>query len=273
MRLLLACALAGCSFSPPGASEDATVTGDWKLVTSGWDHTCAIRTDDSLWCWGDNSSGQVGIASESPEIVVPTRVGDRTWTAVTAGEGHTCAIATDGAAWCWGLGTSGQLGVMMPPENGTQREPIAVEGSWKAIAAGFTHTCAISATDQLWCWGANGSGEAGDTQAASPIPRMVSPAGWLAVTTGTSTTCGIKSDQSLWCTGSNVYGVLGDGTNTSRAAFAQVDGKWSQVSTRVTHACGVRSDGKLRCWGANAAGQLGDGTITAQYTPRAVGGD
>lgn len=84
----------------------------WTSVSAGRSHVCAIAADSLLWCWGDNSSGQVGnqdvVSAETPTQVV---VSGRTWAMVAAGTAHTCAVAVDGTLWCWGENTSGQLGI------------------------------------------------------------------------------------------------------------------------------------------------------------------
>ena len=75
---------------------------DWVRVTAGWTHTCGVRTDRSLWCWGNNGNGQLGLG-DATERLVPTRVGAGTdWARVSSGTAHTCATRTDRSLWCWG---------------------------------------------------------------------------------------------------------------------------------------------------------------------------
>jgi alpha-tubulin suppressor-like RCC1 family protein len=84
--------------------------GSWSVVSTGVAHSCAIRTDGSLWCWGDNTHGQ---ATEGPqrELLVAQRLaGEQSWSRVSAGTLFSCGIAEQGALWCWGANTSGQLG-------------------------------------------------------------------------------------------------------------------------------------------------------------------
>jgi alpha-tubulin suppressor-like RCC1 family protein len=93
-------------------SDPVQVTGTtWKSVSAGQSHTCAVTVDGTLWCWGDNSEGQLGDGTEDSEST-PVAVGSgQTWTMVAAGISHTCALATGGSLWCWGDNSAGQLGI------------------------------------------------------------------------------------------------------------------------------------------------------------------
>ena len=97
-----------------------SIAGTWASVSAGTTHTCGIMTDGSLWCWGDNSSGQLGIASKvSQGTPAAVTVPGVTWARVTAGMVHTCAVGTDGSLWCWGKDADGELG------NGSSEDRLA----------------------------------------------------------------------------------------------------------------------------------------------------
>src|SRR4029079_9700588 len=82
----------------------------WASIAAGYDHTCATRSDGSLWCWGRNFYGQLGDGTTTDRSV-PNRVGlASNWASVAAGEAFTCATRTDGSIWCWGYNQLGQLG-------------------------------------------------------------------------------------------------------------------------------------------------------------------
>ena len=132
---------------------------------------CATTTDGSMWCWGDNTYGQLGVGDLAMRTV-PTRVGAATdWHSTAPSWDHTCAL--EGAAYqlsCWGRNLGGQLGVGDMVDRTT---PTAVSPgtSWVEVHGGSEYTCALRSDDTLWCWGLNTSGEVGvgDTvQRATP---------------------------------------------------------------------------------------------------------
>jgi alpha-tubulin suppressor-like RCC1 family protein len=146
----------------------AQVTGsDWTRVETGLYHTCATKSDKSLWCWGGNTAGQLG--NSSAPILAPGSQGgistplqvDGTWNSISAGQAHTCGVKSDLSLWCWGDNSSGQLG------DGTQTlesAPVAVTvlgQAWASVSAGSAHTCALAADSTLWCWGDNSDGQLG----------------------------------------------------------------------------------------------------------------
>ena len=94
-----------------GNSDPVQVTGAWSNISAGQEYTCGIMSDRSLWCWGDNSNGQLGNGSQtSASTPVATLVSGQAWASVAAGSAHTCALATDSTLWCWGDNSDGQLG-------------------------------------------------------------------------------------------------------------------------------------------------------------------
>jgi cysteine-rich repeat protein len=147
----------------------------WYSVTVGGglagEHTCAVKLDGSLWCWGANSLGQLGTGSTTASLT-PVRVGSATWTSVSAGIAYTCGVQGDGTLWCWGSNDNGQLG------DGTltnRLAPVRVPGQgWAQVAGRTSHTCGTRPDGSLWCWGNNADGEIGDGQTAlRPTPEQV----------------------------------------------------------------------------------------------------
>lgn len=148
----------------------------WLKVAAGWYHTCAINTDNKLYCWGKNDNGQLGDGTNCEgsyddncaDKYVPTKIGDDSWQKISAGGDHTCGIKSDGKLYCWGNNNSGQLG---DGTAGTSEDWYAANKSvptkigddtWIDISAGQDHTCGIKADSKLYCWGRNQSGELGD---------------------------------------------------------------------------------------------------------------
>ena len=139
------------------------------MVAAGYEHTCAILTDGSLWCWGDNDEGQLGLddAYGSPSYPTPQRVGSGTdWRAVSGGQGHSCGLraAADGGSgrtlWCWGRDSGGELGLGTgQPMQTRVPTQVGTAADWAQLDTGQDEGCAVRTDGTLWCWGVNISGE------------------------------------------------------------------------------------------------------------------
>ena len=161
------------------ATSASAVAGAPPLsgVSVGDTHACGVAADGVVWCWGGNSSGQLGDATTvSRADARPVQpISPMTFRAVSAGATHTCAIRTDGDTYCWGAGGLAQLGRGVPTVN-TSRPLVAVEADvqFSTISAGGDHTCGITGEGETWCWGANESGESGSGDfALVPAPRRI----------------------------------------------------------------------------------------------------
>ena len=152
---------------------------DASRVAAGGYHMMAVLPDGSLWAWGRNYAGQLGIewkdqASDQPSVRIPARVGqDNDWAAVAAGDHHSIALKRDGALWAWGYNAFGQLG------NGSADDahsPVLVKGGndWTAFAAGDYHAIALKRDGSIWTWGLNKRGQLGvGTTQNHPSPVRV----------------------------------------------------------------------------------------------------
>jgi alpha-tubulin suppressor-like RCC1 family protein len=195
-------------------------------ISAGKNHTCALFTSGTAFCWGNNDSGQVGNGtfsiSETPAPVSQPVA----FTSISAGRDHTCALAANGAAYCWGSNFLGQLG---NPNVGTSPTPVQVVGgqTFVAISSGGAHTCALTGAGAVFCWGSNadlqlgrGPFTGGDVPGTTPVQvgQGERPAGvtFTSVSAGATHTCGVGSDGAAYCWGSNIRGALG---NTLQAAF------------------------------------------------------
>ena len=248
--------------------------GDWTMVSAGDSSTCAIKTDGSLWCWGDNSFGQLGIGAGTLGVTAPKQVGDAMWSSVSIRHQTTCGIESNGTLWCWGLNTYGQVG------NGDDAAtkanvlaPVMVDSrSWNAVAVGFAHTCAIASDATLWCWGDNSNGALGTGDGVlHTTPAAVMPGTtWSALTTGAYHSCAIAADNTAWCWGQNYSGQAATGTYLVQPTPARVNAdSWTSLAAGGMHTCGVRSDHHLRCWGSNYDGQLASTTASSAPGPLA----
>lgn len=263
-----------CACPPGMAGDGRSCDSEWTAVSAGQYHACAIRVDRSLWCWGHNTSGQVGTGTTDPVYLRPAAAGSASdWTAVSAGGSFTCALNDTGRILCWGTNSLGQLG------DGTttgRANPTLVTGGvteWTALDVGATHACAIRQGGALSCWGSNNRGQVGDNTTENRTqPTPVGADAWIAVSAGSEFTCAVRADHTLWCWGLNTSRQLGDNTSvTSRATPAQeatLAADWASVSAGNGYACGVKQDGTRWCWGTNTLGQAGNGapstTVIAQ---------
>ncbi len=252
------------TFLPILSSGKAWANLLWKEVSAGEEHNCAVATEGSLWCWGLNSNGQLGQAT-NPAIgtlvqVLPATPKD--WKVVAAGQLHTCATRADTSLWCWGRNTEGQLGNNMPLDG--KIPPVNLGTGWSdAVAAGFNHTCAVKLDGTLWCWGKNATSQIGDgTTADHPTPFQVGmDTDWVTVTAGSGSTCATKNNDTVYCWGSNGFGQLGSGDFATKKIPTLLAGKaaWAVPALGFSHAAGLQKDGTLWGWGSGELGQNGTG--------------
>jgi alpha-tubulin suppressor-like RCC1 family protein len=239
--------------------------GPWKSVSTGFQHTCAINVEDSLFCWGRNGSAQTGTGSISERQGALHRVGAvGAWSQVSTGVYHTCGITKAANLYCWGNNDFGQVG------DGTAVSPwlslyrVGAAGVWSRVSAGNFHTCGITKAANLYCWGDNSDGQAGDGTITSPrfsLYRVGAAGVWSQVSGGGNHTCGITKAANLYCWGRNSSGQAGDGTVTSpRLTLYRVGaaGVWSGISAGGAHTCGITTAKNLYCWGDNSYSQIGD---------------
>ncbi len=256
-----------------------------SAVAAGGIHTLALKSDGTVWAWGSNQSGQVGVQEQfnffrTRPVQLPGLSG---FTAVAAGGAHSLALKSDGTVWAWGSNTSGQVG------NGTFTqavyEPVQVAGlsNVKAIAAGPTYSLAVKTDGTVWGWGANamgtppsGGGGVLGSQSMSSTGTPVQIAGLsnvAAVAAGGYHVVALKGDGTLVAWGDNQYGQRGDGGGASGSTPRAVSGlsNVAAVAVGLEHALALKSDGTVWAWGRNFSGAVGDGTTTNRSTPVQVG--
>ena len=249
---------------------------NWKQVSGGANHTAAIKTDGTLWAWGRNLEGQLGLNDTAQRLTpVTTFLGGTNWKQVACGGNHTTAIKTDGTLWSWGSNSSGQLGVnfTLPFNVFTPVTTFAGGTNWKQVAGGPTHTASIKTDGTLWAWGSNAQGQLGDntvTTRSIPVTTFAGGTNWKQVSGGGNHTIAIKTDGTLWTWGLNNNGQIGDNTTTNRSTpvttFAGGT-NWKQVSGGGNHTTAIKTDGTLRAWGRNDFGHLGVNDLTHRSTP------
>ncbi len=189
-----------------GDGQTETPGGSFSSVSAGYDHTCALRADGTVECWGVNEYGQATAPGGS-------------FSAVSAGRWHSCGLRTDSTIECWGADDDGQA--------------TAPAGSFSAVSAGNRHSCGLRTDSTIECWGGDWDG------------RATAPEGsFSAVSAGHWHSCGLRTDSTIEC-----WGLDANGQATAPA------GSFSAVSAGAQHNCGLRTDSTIECWGANGFGQ------------------
>ena len=265
--------------TPTGAAVGTT----WGPISTNT-HTLALRSDNSLWAWGANFSGQLGDGTTTARlsaIAVATPMGaapGTTWTKAEVGREHSLALRSDGTLWAWGDNRYGMLGdgtstpkrtpALVPTPAGA-----AAGTTWTDMAAGYYFSLALRSDGTLWAWGENVYGELGTgSLSRSLVPVVVvtpTTAGagtrWTRVVASENHTVALRSDGSLWAWGYNFHGQLGNNTTLSRSTPVReiTNSTWSQIATCQSHTMAVRAGtGAVFATGSNFYGQLGNGNTT-----------
>ena len=269
-------------YSPTNVSIPQSKTVASLSSSSLSETMCAVMGDGSLYCWGENDYGQMGIGtkctygsyingcngregvSNPSPVQLPS---GRTATAVSLGEGHACAIMDDGSVWCWGNNEEGQLGVGNTSNSGSWRyspnqvlTPTGVTAS--AITAGLKHSCLVATDGRVFCWGFGDAGRLGiGSQNSQIIPTQVSTNSlFVSISAGESHTCGITDLGEALCWGSGWQGVLGNGDLNEYWTPEPVSLPSGTVVVSITtgydHTCVVTEDKDLYCWGSDDNNRL-----------------
>jgi alpha-tubulin suppressor-like RCC1 family protein len=242
------------------------VAGTWLSVTVRGENSCAIRDDQTLWCWGHNNRGQVGTGDFMPVTGLhKITAGSGTWVAVSNGVFATYAIDTAHHLWAWGDEYTGELGdgVNASADMIVGPTPIAPSQTWQSVSGGEVFACALDTGGNAWCWGDGGYSELGNPVANNPqvVPLQVSGTDtWTQLVTGARFVCALRVGGGARCWGADADGELGDDLTTTTNAHEVVGTDlitdWVELAAGDHHACGRRPNGEVSCWGANYHGQL-----------------
>lgn len=287
----------------------APVSGNirFRSLSTSAQHTCGVDADGVAYCWGLNVEGELGSRTgDTCKLAgikfscskTPVRVtGGHKFLMISAGARHTCGVGADGQAYCWGANDFGQLGTAAPatcrhPMVGIAYScadtpmPVAGGHRFSMVGAGLRHTCGLTTTGTVLCWGRNDRGQLGTAapmelcgelgqRAGDPCSRepvaITGTGRFVAVAVGSNHNCAVTGTGAVSCWGWNHAGQLGNGTQTDAATGSPVPTtiagwEFSHVTAGAFHTCGVSREGAAYCWGNNDgyhhvrgsdAGQLG----------------
>ena len=262
---------------------------DWSgaTISSRSDSTLAVKSNGTLWAWGANEGGRLGLGDSYINRSSPVQVGALTnWADVSVSKNNTLAVKTDGTLWAWGLNFYGQLGTGNTISRSSPVQVGALTGWSKVVSTNTDTSLALKTNGTLWSWGANESGQLGlgDSYINRSSPVQVGAlTNWSKIAgAGSRYSYGdnifasgffsaIKTDGTLWSWGDNTYGKLGLGNTISRSSPVQVGAltTWSSLSInqamnyKNTHNTAViKTDGTLWAWGSNVTGSLATGVTT-----------
>ena len=208
----------------------------WSKVVVGESHYAAIDTSGSVFTWGLNTSGQLGLGDNIPRSS-PVQVGSSSWTSISIGKqgSITAAIRNDGGLFMWGLNTNGELG---QSDLIDRSSPVQIgTSSWSVVSVGNNNVVAIKSDGTLWSWGKNSQGvnginNSGILSGSRSSPVQVGTSKWLSVSTsGDNHTIAIRMDSTLWGWGDNTNGQLGQGDLIHRSSPTQIgtSNLWTSV--------------------------------------------
>jgi alpha-tubulin suppressor-like RCC1 family protein len=264
---------------PPATSPAITTTLSPRQVQSpigftqaapGGAFNCAIATDENIYCWGDNSFGQLADKTTTRHFAPAPVSGGFHFAGASSGAAHSCGVTTDGIGLCWGGNSNGQLGNGTNSTTAATVTPTAVGGllTFKSIGAGDSFTCGLTTTGKAYCWGNLGTGS---LIVSTPRAYPTAP-DFTSLSVGGFHVCGLTSDGSAYCWGNNSQGQLGDSTQVERQVPTAVATtmKFKSISAGYGHTCGAVQDGSVACWGLNSAGELGDSITVNRTQPRFI---
>lgn len=243
-----------------------------STVTTGNNHALAIKTDNSLWAWGDNSYGQLGDGTTTNRKV-PVKIMTNVQSVYAKGN-FTLAIKTDGTLWAWGDNTDGQTG------SGSQKDmlmkPVKIMSGVTTASAGQNHSLAVKDDGTLWAWGDDSEGKLGigESEYYSQYTPVYVTNNAVSVWAGGCQSIALKADNSVWGWGNNWFGAVGAGGDTVKKPVKLNLSAIKLITTGKNHTFGIKTDGSLWGWGVNEYGQVwsnakeyGKYQPTEYYTP------
>ena len=254
----------------------------WDMVTSqiggdGLGQMGSIKTDGTVWVWGNNTSGALG-QNSTVQYSSPVQIPGTTWASIEGKKSGFLSTKTDGTLWAWGANSYGILG---QNNQVAYSSPIQIgsDTTWgiedQHLAAGNSYVGAIKTDGTLWVWGYGASGRLGQngphsgSNVSSPV--QIPGTTWASISFGNGSSYATKTDGTMWAWGDNPDGVtLGLGDSNKRSSPTQIPGttwgtEYQELSSHGYGAACIRTDGTLWAWGYGSNGVLGQNGPTSQY--------
>ena len=251
--------------------REASNATNWSDINPGKSHVLAVKADGTLWAWGLNNFGQLGLG-DTINRNIPHKIGfDNDWVTTGCSGNQSFAIKSNGTLWAWGNNSFGQLGKGNNSNSSANWVPVQIGSAtnWTDIAAGSNFTVGLNASGQLFTWGNDAFGQLGNATApAVNVPTQIQPgSSWTTIEAGADFAMAIRADGMLFSWGRNNTGQLGIGNNFNQGSPAMVSSAlpWIGIScgqdgftNNNQHALGLKSDGTAWSWGDNFYGELGN---------------
>jgi alpha-tubulin suppressor-like RCC1 family protein len=232
----------------------------FSAVTVGMFHSCALKPNGRVYCWGHNDQGQLGDGTTQDRYIPTLVTTSISFSSIYAGGYSTCGLTADGSAYCWGQNGLGNLGVDGPA---LVTSPSPVKGGlhFTNLAPGYNHICGLANGGRTYCWGTGRGAGAENTVAVRNTPtEIIGAPHFSGLTSGSAFSCGLTGDGVTYCWGQDAFGALGDsvpetgiGINSGRSEPQRVVGgyRFASIETRPSsnHICGINSQSVAFCWG------------------------
>ena len=265
--------------SSPVQLPGTTWSSDWgKITGTSYAMMGAVKTDGSMWTWGNNAKGQLG-QNNTTTYSSPKQIPGTTWSTIHSAGYSMIATKTDGTLWSWGYNDDGQLGLN---NRSYYSSPTQIPGTtWdtniNSFGGNYNCSMAIKTDGTLWSWGYNFLGALGQNQ-AMPVryssPVQVPGTTWSQIIPTGQGSMALKTDGTIWGWGTNVGGALGQNNETQYSSPVQIGDQtnWVSISTGHQAKAAINTSGQLWVWGDNEEGNLGQNNLTQYSSPIQIPG-
>jgi len=233
----------------------------------GQRHTCGLTQSGDAYCWGENSTGNLGDGTDVQRPIPTPVVGGLSFVSITAGNEYTCALTAAGDTYCWGGNRNGELGLGFTSPRILSPSRIMTSVRFTSIHSGLLHVCALTATQEAYCWGWNQWRQLGRTgPTVGESPGLVDGINLVAISGGFFHTCALDAGGEAHCWGVSGFGQLGNGLPVDptgppvvmSSPTAVVGGhRFQSISAGNSHTCAITTARAVYCWGHHESGALG----------------